>query len=411
MSDLLQPAQSLVPFAFDQWYPLFRKETVRSVVIDLPDDYVAYLHADGIALAGDDVLYSYHDEVDTDALEDTHNDGSDAEDADSEDAEAHVPEFPALESAVATAIASLGGAVFPKLNWSSPRDAAWIALDGSLKCTSLRDITLLLKASDFVVHDLDHPDNARPKLVLRKWAPLHPGLEFRCWVYGREIVAISQRDVSHFYEFLVAERDELSAIIHDYFEDVVRDVFPLETYVFDVYLTQADREPSIVDFNPFTPTTDTLLYTWPELEALVAAAAAKPKPSTSTSASESDYLAPASDTVEHLADGVTRIYLDPSQDPSPTPAPATAAVSFADLLAAADEVDDDDDDAELRVYTSEAQVHDRRTTTAPAFATSRVPLDVVALSEGKSVTEFAVEWERAMALATDPDEAVVVEED
>jgi len=33
--------------------------------------------------------------------------------------------FPAFEAALTEAIAELGGAVVPKLNWSVPRDAAW----------------------------------------------------------------------------------------------------------------------------------------------------------------------------------------------------------------------------------------------------------------------------------------------
>ncbi|KNE60641.1 hypothetical protein AMAG_18574 [Allomyces macrogynus ATCC 38327] len=62
---------ALHPFSFDQWYPLFRRHTFRSVIVDLPADFVDYLSADGIALPEDEVLYSYHDDVDTDALADT----------------------------------------------------------------------------------------------------------------------------------------------------------------------------------------------------------------------------------------------------------------------------------------------------------------------------------------------------
>lgn len=42
-------------------------------------------------------------------------------DEDSEDEDAAVPHFPELEAAVDAAIARLGGAVFPKLNWSAPK--------------------------------------------------------------------------------------------------------------------------------------------------------------------------------------------------------------------------------------------------------------------------------------------------
>ena len=42
-------------------------------------------------------------------------------DEDSEGEDAAVPHFPELEAAIDAAIARLGGAVFPKLNWSAPK--------------------------------------------------------------------------------------------------------------------------------------------------------------------------------------------------------------------------------------------------------------------------------------------------
>ena len=39
----------------------------------------------------------------------------------------------------------LGGDVFPKLNWSAPRDAAWISFDKTMKCKLVTDVLLLLK--------------------------------------------------------------------------------------------------------------------------------------------------------------------------------------------------------------------------------------------------------------------------
>ncbi len=53
-------------------------------------------------LSGEDTAFSPEDEA------------SDGEDA-------ALPRFPALEAAITAAIARLGGAVLPKLNWSSPK--------------------------------------------------------------------------------------------------------------------------------------------------------------------------------------------------------------------------------------------------------------------------------------------------
>jgi hypothetical protein len=40
---------------------------------------------------------------------------------------------------------------------SGDQDAAWVAFNNSLKCSSLSHIFLLLKSSDFIAHDLTAP--------------------------------------------------------------------------------------------------------------------------------------------------------------------------------------------------------------------------------------------------------------
>jgi len=65
------------------------------------------------------------------------------------------PDFKGLLRKIDETIAALGGAVFPKLNWSAPRDAVW-ATAGAAKCGTAGDIVLLLKSSEFAAHDLEH---------------------------------------------------------------------------------------------------------------------------------------------------------------------------------------------------------------------------------------------------------------
>ena len=64
------------------------------------------------------------------------------------------PSFPEFTNQITSSIESLGGEVFCKLNWSAPRDATWISLGNSLKCTTPAQVYLLLKSSEFVQHDL-----------------------------------------------------------------------------------------------------------------------------------------------------------------------------------------------------------------------------------------------------------------
>ena len=104
---------------------------------------------------------------------------------------AEKPSFPNFSAQVRDVISQLGGSVFCKLNWSSPKDAIWVACNNSVKCSSLSDVYLLLKSSDFVAHDLTQPfkdcDEGLESpfscvsyvLVMRKWCDINPGIEFR----------------------------------------------------------------------------------------------------------------------------------------------------------------------------------------------------------------------------------------
>ncbi|KAG2057217.1 hypothetical protein BDR06DRAFT_851348, partial [Suillus hirtellus] len=101
-------------------------------------------------------------------------------------------------------------AIFPKLNFYSPKDASWVLPPSSpLKCTSPSDIYILLKSSDFISHDLSidvifevcqcnpsNPPSYQLELVLRKWYSIDQSCEFRCFVCGGHLIGISQCDTN-----------------------------------------------------------------------------------------------------------------------------------------------------------------------------------------------------------------------
>lgn len=51
-------------------------------------------------------------------------------------------------------------------------------------------------------------------------------------------------------------------------EQHIVNTFPLEDYVFDVYLTRKKDRLFIMDFNPYATRTDTHLFSWTELDML-----------------------------------------------------------------------------------------------------------------------------------------------
>ncbi|KAL0291222.1 UNVERIFIED_CONTAM: Cell division cycle protein [Sesamum angustifolium] len=232
-----------------EWYPNFKSCSIKTTIHELPESFVQYLLDDSgpfllpLSITNDDALpnrvHKPEEEEDFVAVEGS---GDEAEEP------VPPPSFPELEMEIKASIESLGGAIFPKLNWSAPKDSAWISSTGNLKCTSFSEIALLLRSSDSVIHDLYHAYDSctdktasRPSsffLALRKWYPsLKPEMEFRCFVRHKLLVGICQREVTNFYPALFEKKDDLK-----------------------------NGRVKLLDFNPWGASTLPLMFTWDELE-------------------------------------------------------------------------------------------------------------------------------------------------
>ena len=260
-----------------EWYPKFKSVSIKTLIHELPESFVEYLLDDHgpfllpASVTNEDALPNrIHNPEEEEDYQVSEGSGDEAELPPSP------PSFPELELKVKESIKSLGGAVFAKLNWSAPKDSAWISTTGTLQCTSFSEIALLLRSSDSLIHDLCHAYDSccdkslsRPPnfyLALRKWYPsLRPEMEFRCFVRDRLLVGISQREVTGFYPALLEKKRGIEAVIMEFFLDKVSETFELENYTFDVYVTTDDRV-KLVDFNPWGAFTLPLLFTWEELE-------------------------------------------------------------------------------------------------------------------------------------------------
>lgn len=114
--------------------------------------------------------------------------------------------------------------------------------------------------------------------------------------------------------------------------------------MFDLYLGE-NAEPTLIDFQPYRASTDPLLFSYSELQQLLQQARAQRTNS-------------AGDPVE----------------PSSGGAPARLPV--------------------LRVVDSAA--HPAASRAAPTFSTNMMPLEMLQMSEGRTLAEFAQAWEEAM---------------
>ncbi|PSK57892.1 hypothetical protein B9Z65_9094 [Elsinoe australis] len=280
--------------SFNNWYPLFRSHTPKARLISLPASFTTYLRSDGIVLPPSRPTTpraASTPQTEDEGFFSSASTTSD-QDADSDDDEDVSGPWAATHAQIQDTIKELGGAVVPKLNWSAPKDAAWISATNSLECRSANDVYLLLKSSDFVTHDLEHAfdgcvDWTAPletageaeagldrggklerevqfHLVLRKFFRLNPSLEFRVFVRDGKVLGIGQRDLNHF-EFLFGLRGRLKRRIVEFWEREVKGKFGEKSYAMDVYVPPPHERVWIVDFNPWDVRTDPGTWSWLEL--------------------------------------------------------------------------------------------------------------------------------------------------
>uniref|UniRef100_A0A7S0KZT8 Cell division cycle protein 123 n=1 Tax=Asterionellopsis glacialis TaxID=33640 RepID=A0A7S0KZT8_9STRA len=110
-------------------------------------------------------------------------------------------------------------------------------------------------------------EKVKYELVLRKWCNLHPSMEFRCFVFHDELLAISQRQHTQHFPHLTTEGMMYRSYIIDFFDSAIKRRFAggeIPNYCFDVYIDKKDRV-WLLDFNVWGKQTDSLLYDWHEL--------------------------------------------------------------------------------------------------------------------------------------------------
>lgn len=190
--------------------------------------------------------------------------------SDDEEEEEELPAFPEFSKKLADSIEKLGGSAFLKSDWHSPKDAQWITLGQSLKVKDITDAYQLLKASSFCKEDFAERSSANAggfHVVLKKWCDIHPGSEFRCFVKGRSLVAISPRHWPSYHEHIATERNDIVSDIVSLFKEKIKESFPLKDYVFDVYRPAKDHVV-IMDFNVYGKGhSDSLAFDYDQLDA------------------------------------------------------------------------------------------------------------------------------------------------
>lgn len=205
------------------WYDQLKKNTIKSYIIPIPDDVLAYLRQDMVILPKECSILHTSETNKISSYDDQFSDD--------EDEEADLPEFPDFSKKLADTIEKLGGSAFPKSDWHCPRDAQWITLGQTLCVKDITDLYQLLKASSFCKDDFAErsPVNASGyHIVLKKWRDIHPGSEFRCFVKNKSLVAISPRHWPSYHEHIATERSDIVSDIVSLYKEKIKESFPLK---------------------------------------------------------------------------------------------------------------------------------------------------------------------------------------
>lgn len=208
------------------WYDQFKKNTIKSYIIPIPEDVIIYLRQDLVILPKECSNTTSSTDTKT-----KHFNSYDDQFSDEDEDDEILPEFPEFSKTITDSIEKLGGSAFLKTDWHCPRDAQWITLGQTLCVKDITDVYQLLKASSICKEDIAEraPINTTGyHIILKKWRDIHPGTEFRCFVKNKSLVAISPRHWPSYHEHIAAERSDIVTDIVSLFKEKIKGNFPLK---------------------------------------------------------------------------------------------------------------------------------------------------------------------------------------
>lgn len=246
------------------WTPLVRPMTARTRVIHLPAAFARSLASGPVRVLAPSADGDERDAVWADGTavaRDSEDEAGEPTDAADEHAAAEAEALASIDAA----ISELRGAVCPKVGVACASDAGWATLSGSAKCTSAADTLTLLQASERATAAL--ADATAPvALALRQWADMDARMEFRAFVARGRLVGLCPRRAARGApgsDHMDRVADRVADWVGDEVHARVRGLFG-ERYVADVYVDGRWRV-WVVDFAPWGPPTDALLFSWEEL--------------------------------------------------------------------------------------------------------------------------------------------------
>lgn len=167
---------------------------------------------------------------------------------------------------------SFGGRAFFRLTGRSPKDAAF-NLAHACQVGSGNELVGSIISSERAYEELNAKTYNYPEtqvgVVLREWVDIEPTSEFRAFVKGGRLVALS----SYFPDVDYTVLRQSPRLIWNAVREIVakaRKFMHMSNYVIDLDLDFTAPNPNlceyqVIEINPFVPVTNPLLFTWEEL--------------------------------------------------------------------------------------------------------------------------------------------------
>eukprot|EP00854_Cymbomonas_tetramitiformis_P002288 gene2288-3007_t len=139
----------------------------------------------------------------------------------------------------------------------------------TMRMRNADDALALLMRSRRIWQDMGlallHPERWNQHIVVRRWQDIEVDMEFRCFVYGNRLTAISQYNHLCFFPSLVASQEIIRLNLQRFFEQRVRPALEgkFVNYVMDVAIIgEGFDNVLVIELNPFLETTDSCCFSW-----------------------------------------------------------------------------------------------------------------------------------------------------
>ena len=136
-----------------------------------------------------------------------------------------------------------------------------------LKAYSASDALSLFLCSERIYQDmllaLERPERWNESFAVRRWVDIDVGMEFRGFVKGGNLTALSQYNHLCFFPELVERQVEIEGKVRSFFDESIQErLAPMfQDYVIDFALTEGGSI-YVIELNPFMESTCGCLFSW-----------------------------------------------------------------------------------------------------------------------------------------------------